>query len=177
MSVTARRSDRRVRRVIRPVRFLVGAAAIALSLATASTATALASSFRLPAPSVAAFASDGARYAAWQVTKSSPIVVLDTRSGRRKELCRVLDRERRRSLGWPGGRGRTLSRWLRRRQCAARRGDGRTDATATTALRRMEGDRHALCRRHRHSPSMHALGQRRTETGTWRKRTHVHRAL
>lgn len=108
MSVTARRSDRG--RVSRPWPSVVVAAAIALSLATASTATALASSFRLLAPEVVVFVSDGARYAAWQVAKASPIVVFDTRSGRRKSYpgCSIDNEEEERSAGLVAAAGRFL---------------------------------------------------------------------
>lgn len=39
--------------------------------------------FRLVVPRVAAFGSDGTRYVAWQVSDGSPIVVLDTQTGKR----------------------------------------------------------------------------------------------
>jgi hypothetical protein len=111
MNKAARRSDRRVRRVARPVRFLREAALIALLLAPVSTAAALASPFRRVAPSAVAFASDGARYAAWQVTKGAPIVMLDTRSGKRKSYpgCSI-ESEEERSAGQVAAAGRFLVR-------------------------------------------------------------------
>ncbi len=62
---------------------LAGAALVLLVLLPAFVPAARASAFQRLAPSIAAFASDGDRYAAWQVAKGSPIVVLDTHSGRR----------------------------------------------------------------------------------------------
>ncbi len=56
-------------------------AASAAALAPAVQASA--SSFRRLAPRVIAFASDGSRYAAWEPREGAPIVVLDTRTGRR----------------------------------------------------------------------------------------------
>ena len=66
----------RWRRTAGSVLLVAGLAAVVLPV------PALASSFRRLAPSTVAFASDGTRYAAWQVTADSPVVVLDTRSGR-----------------------------------------------------------------------------------------------
>jgi hypothetical protein len=73
---------------------LLLASLIALSL-TALSAAAQAAAFRRIAPSVVAFASDGTRYAAWQVTESSPIVVLDSRTGKRKSYagCSLVNEE------------------------------------------------------------------------------------
>ena len=50
----------------------------------AFSADARTSPLRRIAPSVVAFATDGTRYAAWQATQSSPIVVLDTQTGKQK---------------------------------------------------------------------------------------------
>lgn len=67
-------------------------------------------SFRRLAPSTVAFASDGTRYAAWQVTTSSPIVVLDTRSGRQvlygQAGCSLMSEEG--AFGPPAAAGRFL---------------------------------------------------------------------
>jgi hypothetical protein len=85
--------------------FLTLASLIALSL-TAPSADAHVAPFRRIAPSVVAFASDGTRYAAWQVTESSPIVVLDTRTGRRKSYagCSLINEDEER--GPVAGAGR-----------------------------------------------------------------------
>jgi hypothetical protein len=61
---------------------VVSFAALVACVPPASAAGAAGSPFRRVAPSTVAFASDGTRYAAWQVTADSPVVVLDTRSGR-----------------------------------------------------------------------------------------------
>jgi hypothetical protein len=49
-------------------------------------ASAHASRFRRLAESTIAFSSDGSRYAAWQVSAGSPVVVFDTRTGHRGEI-------------------------------------------------------------------------------------------
>jgi hypothetical protein len=53
-----------------------------------SPASADASRLRLLVPSVVRFASDGSRYAAWQVHLDGPIVVLDTLTGARRAIPR-----------------------------------------------------------------------------------------
>lgn len=57
-----------------------------------------------------AFASDGTRYAAWQVTESSPIVVLDSRTGKRKSYagCSLVNEEE--EQGPVAGAGRFVVR-------------------------------------------------------------------
>jgi hypothetical protein len=50
------------------------------------SARAYASQFHRLAASTIAFSSDGTRYAAWQVRKASPVVVLDTRADQREEI-------------------------------------------------------------------------------------------
>jgi hypothetical protein len=67
--------------------------AVGLLLCLAPTADA--SKLHLIAPSSTSFASDGTRYAAWQVSEGSPITVFDTRTWHRAEVtapgCRLLD--------------------------------------------------------------------------------------
>jgi hypothetical protein len=50
--------------------------------------SARAAPFRVLAASTQTFVSDGTRYVAWQVTEGSPIVVFDTRTGRRRVVRR-----------------------------------------------------------------------------------------
>jgi hypothetical protein len=61
-------------------------ALIALALSFAAATDASASGFRRLALSTVAFSTDGARYAVWQVSKSSPIVILDTSTGRQGQI-------------------------------------------------------------------------------------------
>jgi hypothetical protein len=66
----------------------VAAAFVAMLLAGHAQASDAArpASLREIAPNVRAFASDGSRYAAWQETESSPIVVLDVASGQTRNI-------------------------------------------------------------------------------------------
>jgi hypothetical protein len=77
---------------------------------TALPAGALASSFRQLAPSTVAFASDGARYAAWQVVRGSPVVVLDTHSAKQSSYeetgCSLVSEEG--AFGPPAAAGHFL---------------------------------------------------------------------
>ena len=62
---------------------------VLIGLATMSCGFPLAtfaSQFRQLAPSTVAFSSDGTRYAVWQVSKGSPIVIFDTRTGHQGQI-------------------------------------------------------------------------------------------
>jgi hypothetical protein len=60
--------------------------ALVLIMLGAVTSRAQASRLRQLAGSTTSFATDGVRYAAWQVDPAAPIVVLDTLNGSRREL-------------------------------------------------------------------------------------------
>jgi hypothetical protein len=72
--------------------------AVVLIMLGAVTSRAQASPLRQLARSTTSFASDGGRYAAWQVTPASPIVVLDTLTDHEREMkmpgCVLADAER-----------------------------------------------------------------------------------
>jgi hypothetical protein len=72
--------------------------ALLLIMLGAVTSRAQASHLRQLARSATSFASDGGRYAAWQVTPASPIVVLDTLNDHEREMkmpgCVLADAER-----------------------------------------------------------------------------------
>ena len=58
--------------------------AATIIVALLAAASAQASKLRLLVPSVTSFATDGVRYAAWQATPASPIIVLDTATANRR---------------------------------------------------------------------------------------------
>jgi hypothetical protein len=69
---------------------------LAVAAAGLSVPAALAAPLRQIASPVLAFSSDGVRYAAWEAREGAPVLVLDTRSGRRASFplaagCRILD--------------------------------------------------------------------------------------
>jgi hypothetical protein len=72
--------------------------AVVLIMLGAVTSRAQASPLRQLARSTTSFASDGGRYAAWQLTPASPIVVLDTLNDHEREMkmpgCVLADAER-----------------------------------------------------------------------------------
>jgi hypothetical protein len=95
---------------MRSARRLVVTTLIALSLACAVADTAIASPFRRLVRSTVAFATDGTRYAAWQVTKISPVIVLDTRSGKQRSFAGCsIEGEEERSAGQLAAAGRFLA--------------------------------------------------------------------
>src|SRR3984885_13733478 len=65
----------------------LAALALVLIMLGAVTSRAQASHLRQLARSTTSFASDGGRYAAWQLTPASPIVVLDTLTGSRDTIA------------------------------------------------------------------------------------------
>jgi hypothetical protein len=89
-----------------------GALAVLASVVVCVASSAKASVLRQLVPSVAKFVSDGARYAAWQVQRGSPIVVLDTETGQEKEIPAPvgcgLEEEQHGVHGWQATAGRFL---------------------------------------------------------------------
>jgi hypothetical protein len=88
---------------------------IALALFAAAVyalpSAAAASQFRRLAVSTVTFASDGARYVAWQTVTDGPIIVFDSGTGRRRSVtapagCQLADEEDRGSYGRPAAAGR-----------------------------------------------------------------------
>jgi hypothetical protein len=77
------------------------------ALLCALPSPASATPLRRLAPRITSFASDGVRYAAWQVNAAAPIVVLDTRTGKRRAIpvpgCVLADQSRS-SVSDGGGR-------------------------------------------------------------------------
>ena len=70
-----------------------------------------ASRFRAVAPKIVAFGSDSERYVAWQVAKGAPITILDTASGKERQVpgCRLFDLANQVDpRGWPAGHGRFI---------------------------------------------------------------------
>lgn len=136
MNETARRSDRRVRGVTALLRCLVGAAPIiALLLAVASSDAAFASPFRRLVPSTVAFVSDGTRYAAWQVAKDSPLVVLDTWRGEKQSYAGcAIEGEEGHAAGLVAAAGRFLVR------CGAETGTVLLDAATGAKTKLPEPD-------------------------------------
>jgi hypothetical protein len=65
---------------------LLATLALVLVMLGAVTSRAVASPLRQLAGSTTSFATDGVRYAAWQVDPAAPIVVLDTLNGSRREF-------------------------------------------------------------------------------------------
>jgi hypothetical protein len=88
---------------------LAGLALLAVAGAACQAAEAKAVWTRL-VPSVVPFESDSERYVAWQVQPISPIVVLDTQTGQRREIagCRLAEPTGLYLRGLPAGHGRFI---------------------------------------------------------------------
>jgi hypothetical protein len=91
----------------------IAAVGLLAGLLLAIAPGAFAAPLRLLASPVVAFSSDGVRYAAWQGTEQSPIVVLDTRTGRQATYpapagCRLLDQAEGSSYEPTAAAGRVL---------------------------------------------------------------------
>ena len=90
-------------------------------LAPAGVPCALSAPLVSLASPVVAFSSDGVRYAAWQTTEPSPIVVLDTRTGKRATFavpagCRLLDQAEGSSYAPTAAAGRVLIECVERQR-------------------------------------------------------------
>jgi hypothetical protein len=85
-------------------------ALIALALSFVGATEASASVFRRLVLSTEIFSTDGVRYAAWQVTRSSPIVIFDARTGHQHQIAGCGLNESGELSGEPGAGGRFLIR-------------------------------------------------------------------
>jgi hypothetical protein len=90
-----------------------GACLLLVCASFPQAAAAHASGFRRLAKGTMSFASDGATYGAWQSARGTPVVVLDTGTGRRAEVrvpskCTLEDQRQNRNPGPPAGDGRFL---------------------------------------------------------------------
>jgi hypothetical protein len=89
------------------------AVAIVAATATVAAESTVAAPFHRIASGVGAFSSDGVRYAAWQLSPGTPVVVLDSSAHRRWSVgvsadCRLYDEHSAGMDGPPAGAGRFL---------------------------------------------------------------------